>query len=151
MVLVHAHPDDETITCGGVMALAAAAGVGVTLVTCTLGEAGEGIPPSLQHLSGAALGEYRAGELEKACALLGVTDVRYLGGQGRWHDSGMVATHGIFAAAPSDLASGAFSRRDAVDEQVAQLIAVLREVRPQVVVSYDATGGYGHPDHVRAH
>jgi N-acetyl-1-D-myo-inositol-2-amino-2-deoxy-alpha-D-glucopyranoside deacetylase len=151
MVLVHAHPDDETITCGGVMALAAAAGVGVTLVTCTLGEAGEVIPPELQHLSGHALGEHRADELAKACAVLGVTDHRYLGGQGRWHDSGMVVTHGIFAAPPDALGPDAFSRRDVVDEQVAQLTEVLREVRPQVVISYDATGGYGHPDHLRAH
>ena len=153
MVLVHAHPDDETITCGGVMSLAAAAGVGVTLVTCTLGERGEVIPRELAHLEGTdALAAHREGELAAACAALGVADHRLLGGRGRWHDSGMVATgEGIRAAAPADLEPGAFSHPEAVDEQVAQLVAVLEEVRPQVVVSYDARGGYGHPDHVRAH
>ena len=153
MVLVHAHPDDESITCGGVMFLAASAGVGVTLVTCTLGERGEVIPRELAHLEGTdALAEHRAGELDRACAALGVTDHRLLGGRGRWHDSGMVATgEGIRAGAPAELGPGAFARRDAVDEQVAQLVEVLREVRPSVVISYDAAGGYGHPDHVRAH
>ncbi|MCD2194301.1 N-acetyl-1-D-myo-inositol-2-amino-2-deoxy-alpha-D-glucopyranoside deacetylase [Actinomycetospora endophytica] len=153
MVLVHAHPDDETITCGGLMARAVEAGVGVTLVTCTLGEQGEVIPPSLQALEGSPdLAAHRAGELDQACAALGVTDHRLLGGRGRWHDSGMVATgEGIRAAAPADLGEGAFSRRADVDLQVAQLVEILTEVEPDVVVSYDATGGYGHPDHVRAH
>lgn len=153
MVLVHAHPDDETITCGGLMARAVEAGVGVTLVTCTLGELGEVIPPELKSLEGAAeLAGHRAGELERACAALGVTDHRLLGGRGRWHDSGMVATgDGIRAAAPAGLGEGAFSRRADVDLQVAQLVEVLTEVEPDVVVSYDAAGGYGHPDHVRAH
>ena len=153
MVLVHAHPDDETITCGGLMARAVEAGVGVTLVTCTLGELGEVIPPELKSLEGAPqLADHRAGELERACAALGVTDHRLLGGRGRWHDSGMVATgEGIRAAAPADLGEGAFSRRADVDLQVAQLVEVLTEVGPDVVVSYDASGGYGHPDHIRAH
>jgi len=153
MVLVHAHPDDETITCGGLMARAVEAGVEVTLVTCTLGELGEVIPPELKNLEGAPeLAEHRAGELARACAALGVTDHRLLGGPGRWHDSGMVATgRGIRAAAPADLAEGAFSRRADVDLQVAALAEVLGEVGPDVVVSYDAAGGYGHPDHVRAH
>jgi N-acetyl-1-D-myo-inositol-2-amino-2-deoxy-alpha-D-glucopyranoside deacetylase len=153
MVLVHAHPDDETISSGGLMARAAEAGVGVTLVTCTLGELGEVIPPELSALEGAPeLADHRAGELEKACAALGVTDHRLLGGRGRWHDSGMVATgEGIRAAAPADLGEGAFSRRADVDLQVAQLVEVLTEVEPDVVVSYDASGGYGHPDHIRAH
>jgi N-acetyl-1-D-myo-inositol-2-amino-2-deoxy-alpha-D-glucopyranoside deacetylase len=153
MVLVHAHPDDETITCGGLMARAVEAGVGVTLVTCTLGELGEVIPPELKSLEGApGLADHRAGELDRACAALGVTDHRLLGGRGRWHDSGMVATgEGIRAAAPADLGDGAFSRRADVDLQVAQLVDVLTEVEPDLVVSYDAAGGYGHPDHVRAH
>ena len=155
MVLVHAHPDDETITCGGLMARAVAAGVGLTLVTCTLGELGEVIPPELKSLEGAPeLAEHRADELDRACAALGVTDHRLLGGRGRWHDSGMVATgEGIRAAAPADLGEGAFSRRADVDLQVAQLVEVLTELEPgpDVVVSYDAGGGYGHPDHVRAH
>lgn len=154
IVLVHAHPDDETITCGGVMALAAAAGVGVTLVTCTGGELGEVIPSELAHLEGdgPGLSAVRDRELAAACAALGVTDRRYLGGPGAWHDSGMVASEGsILAAAPETLGPGAFAREDARPTQVAQLVDVLREVEPQIVISYDADGGYGHPDHVRAH
>jgi N-acetyl-1-D-myo-inositol-2-amino-2-deoxy-alpha-D-glucopyranoside deacetylase len=153
MVLVHAHPDDETITCGGLMARAVEAGVGVTLVTCTLGELGEVIPDEHKALEGSPeLAGHRSGELDAACAALGVTDHRLLGGRGRWHDSGMVATgEGIRASAPDDLADGAFARKADVDLQVAALVEVLREVDPDVVVSYDAAGGYGHPDHVRAH
>ncbi len=153
LVLVHAHPDDETITSAGLMARAVEAGVGVTLVTCTLGELGEVIPPELKALEGSPeLADHRAGELDRACAALGVSDHRLLGGRGRWHDSGMVATgEGIRAAAPEDLGEGAFSRRADVDLQVAQLVEILTEVEPDVVVSYDAAGGYGHPDHVRAH
>ena len=153
MVLVHAHPDDETITCGGLMARAVDAGWDVTLVTCCLGELGEVIPPELRHLEGTEeLAPHRAEELAKACAALGVTDHRLLGGMGRWRDSGMVATgEGIRAAAPDDLAEGAFANRADVDLQVHQLTGILEEVAPDVVISYDAGGGYGHPDHVRAH
>ncbi|GAA4863227.1 N-acetyl-1-D-myo-inositol-2-amino-2-deoxy-alpha-D -glucopyranoside deacetylase [Actinomycetospora straminea] len=152
LLLVHAHPDDETITCGGVMALATAAGVPVTLVTCNRGEQGEVIPPELAHLTGPALGEHREGELAKACAALGVTDHRWLAGAGTWQDSGMERVgEGILAAAPSVIAPGSFAGPDGFDAQVASLVEVLREVRPQVVVTYDAHGGYGHPDHVRAH
>lgn len=154
MVLVHAHPDDETITCGGVMALATATGVKVTLITCTLGELGEVIPSELAHLEGnhLELADHRANELASACGALGVTDHRLLGGRSRWKDSGMVATgEGVRATAPADLGPGAFARPDAAEEQVDQLAEVLRETCPQVVVSYDASGGYGHPDHVRAH
>lgn len=152
LLLVHAHPDDETITCGGVMARAAAGGVPVTLVTCTRGERGEVIPPALRHLTGDALGEYREGELARACAALGVTDHRWLGGVGRWHDSGMVlAGEGIRAAAPAALDDGAFAAADGFRAQVEALVGVLREVGPRVVLTYDERGGYGHPDHVRAH
>ena len=153
LVLVHAHPDDETITCGGLMARAVDAGWDVTLVTCSLGELGEVIPPELKHLEGSdELAAHRAEELAKACAALGVTDHRLLGGTGRWRDSGMVATgEGIRAAAPDDLAEGAFANRADVDLQVHQLTELLEEVVPDVVISYDAGGGYGHPDHVRAH
>ncbi len=152
LLLVHAHPDDETITCGGVMARAVAAGVPTTLVTCTRGERGEVIPPGLQHLSGDALGEYREGELARACAALGVTDHRWLGGAGTWHDSGMVlAGEGIRAAAPETIEPGAFAAPAGLDAQVEALVAVLREIAPRVVLTYDERGGYGHPDHVRAH
>jgi N-acetyl-1-D-myo-inositol-2-amino-2-deoxy-alpha-D-glucopyranoside deacetylase len=146
LLLVHAHPDDESIGTGATMAKYAAEGAGVTLVTCTLGELGEIIPPKLKHLAAAAdggLGEYRIGELAAACAALGVTDHRFLGGPGRWRDSGMMGE-------PSNEAPGCFWRAD-VDEAAGELLSVIREVRPQVLVSYDDNGFYGHPDHIQAH
>jgi N-acetyl-1-D-myo-inositol-2-amino-2-deoxy-alpha-D-glucopyranoside deacetylase len=153
---VHAHPDDETLATGGTIArYAAEPDTAVTLVTCTLGEQGEVIPDELAELApdrGDQLGGYRAGELAAACAALGVRDHRYLGGIGRWRDSGMaLAGHGVRAAMPERLHPRALARPDAFDEQVDQLVAVLEDVRPQVVVTYAADGGYGHPDHVRAH
>jgi N-acetyl-1-D-myo-inositol-2-amino-2-deoxy-alpha-D-glucopyranoside deacetylase len=153
---VHAHPDDETLSTGGTIArYTAEPDTAVTLVTCTLGEQGEVIPADLAELAperGDQLGGYRAGELAAACAALGVRDHRYLGGIGRWRDSGMaLAGHGVRAAMPERLHPRALARPDSFDEQVAQLVAVLEEVRPQVVVTYGADGGYGHPDHVRAH
>ncbi|MDD7937748.1 N-acetyl-1-D-myo-inositol-2-amino-2-deoxy-alpha-D-glucopyranoside deacetylase [Actinomycetospora lutea] len=152
LLLVHAHPDDETITCGGVMARAVAAGIPVTLVTCNRGEEGEVIPPGLRHLTGDALGEYREGELRRACAALGVTDRRWLAGTGTWRDSGMVRVgEGILAAAPASIDPDALAAPDGFEAQVKALVDILREVEPRVVVTYDAHGGYGHPDHVRAH
>jgi N-acetyl-1-D-myo-inositol-2-amino-2-deoxy-alpha-D-glucopyranoside deacetylase len=146
LLLVHAHPDDESLWTGGTIARYAAAGVHVTLVTCTLGEEGEIIPESLRELAADRadqLGGYRIGELRSACAALGVSDHRWLGGAGRWRDSGMVDT--AANANPRAFAAGD------LDEQVATLAAVLDEVRPQVVVTYGPDGGYGHPDHIRAH
>jgi N-acetyl-1-D-myo-inositol-2-amino-2-deoxy-alpha-D-glucopyranoside deacetylase len=153
---VHAHPDDETLSTGGTIArYAAEPDTAVTLVTCTLGEQGEVIPAELAELApdrGDQLGGYRAGELAAACAALGVRDHRYLGGIGRWRDSGMaLAGHGVRAAMPERLHPRALARPEAFDEQVDELVAVLEEVRPQVVVTYGPDGGYGHPDHVRAH
>ncbi|WP_414637535.1 N-acetyl-1-D-myo-inositol-2-amino-2-deoxy-alpha-D-glucopyranoside deacetylase [Amycolatopsis sp.] len=146
MLLVHAHPDDESITTGGIMARYAAAGAEVVLVTCTLGEEGEIIPPELAQLGSWAadqLGGYRAGELAVACRALGVTGHRFLGGIGRWRDSGMAGTPA--AAHPRAFAGGP------LEEQTAQLREILDEIRPDVVVTYNAFGGYGHPDHIRAH
>lgn len=146
LLLVHAHPDDESINNGATMARYAAEGAHVTLVTCTLGEEGEVIPPALAHLAADrddALGPHRAGELAAAMRELGVTDHRFLGGAGRFRDSGMTGTEqnerpGAFWAAP-------------VDEAAAPLVEVIREVRPQVLVTYDPDGGYGHPDHIQTH
>jgi N-acetyl-1-D-myo-inositol-2-amino-2-deoxy-alpha-D-glucopyranoside deacetylase len=146
MLLVHAHPDDESIGTGATMAKYAAEGAQVTLVTCTLGELGEVIPPDLAHLAWDAdggLGQHRIGELAAACAALGVTDHRFLGGAGRWRDSGMMGT------ASNDW-PGCFWRAD-VDEAARALLAVITDVRPQVLVTYDANGFYGHPDHIQAH
>lgn len=143
LLLVHAHPDDESINNGATMARYAAEGARVTLVTCTLGERGEVIPPELRHLSGAALGEYRLRELTDAMAALGVGDFRLLGGVGRYGDSGMM---GI-----ADNDDPACFWQANVDEAAAALAEVILEVRPHVVVAYDDNGGYGHPDHIQAH
>ena len=145
-MLVHAHPDDESIGTGATMARYAAQGTQVTLVTCTLGELGEIIPPDLADLAWDRenkLGQYRIGELAAACAALGVTDHRFLGGAGRWHDSGMMGE-------PSNDWDGAFWRAD-VDEAAGELLEIIRQVRPQVLVTYDSNGFYGHPDHIQAH
>ncbi|GAA3385929.1 N-acetyl-1-D-myo-inositol-2-amino-2-deoxy-alpha-D-glucopyranoside deacetylase [Cryptosporangium minutisporangium] len=146
LLLVHAHPDDETITTGATMARYAAEGAHVTLVTCTLGEEGEVLVPSLAGLASDQadqLGGYRIGELAKALDALGVTDQRFLGGTGRYRDSGMIGT-------PQNDHPRAFWRAD-VSVAAAELAAVIREVRPQVVVTYDPDGLYGHPDHIQAH
>ena len=140
---MHAHPDDESITTGATMARYAAEGARVTLVTCTLGELGEVIPPSLAYLEGTRLGEYRIGELGAACEALGVTDHRFLGGPGRWRDSGMMGL-------PDNDDPRCFWQAD-VEEAALDLVSVIREVRPQVIVTYDANGFYGHPDHIQAH
>ena len=146
IVFVHAHPDDEVINSGIVMAKYAAEGAHVTLVTCTLGEEGEVLVPGLIHLAADqddALGPHRIGELAAAMDALGVTDNRFLGGPGRYRDSGMIGT-------PPNERETCFWRAD-VDEASAHLVEVLREVRPQVLVTYDEIGGYGHPDHIQAH
>jgi N-acetyl-1-D-myo-inositol-2-amino-2-deoxy-alpha-D-glucopyranoside deacetylase len=146
ILFVHAHPDDETVSGGATMARYANTGAQVTLVTCTLGEEGEIYVPSLSMLAAAEadqLGGYRLVELERACAALGVTDHRFLGGAGRYRDSGMMGT-------PSNDHPRAFWGAD-VDEAAGHLVEVIREVRPQVVVTYDTNGAYGHPDHIQSH
>ncbi|MED7949987.1 N-acetyl-1-D-myo-inositol-2-amino-2-deoxy-alpha-D-glucopyranoside deacetylase [Streptomyces sp. BE303] len=146
LLLVHAHPDDESIGNGATMARYVAEGARVTLVTCTLGEGGEVIPPELAHLTADredTLGAHRIGELSEAMRALGVTDFRFLGGPGRYRDSGM-------SGVPDNDAPDCFWRAD-VDEAAGRLVAVVREVRPQVLVTYDEDGGYGHPDHIQTH
>jgi N-acetyl-1-D-myo-inositol-2-amino-2-deoxy-alpha-D-glucopyranoside deacetylase len=143
LLLVHAHPDDEAINNGATMARYAAEGAHVTLVTCTLGEHGEVIPPGLAHLTGGALGGHRLTELGTAMRALGVHDFRSLGGPGRYQDSGMMGL-------PENDAPSSFWQAD-VDDAAADLVRVIREVCPQVLVTYDPDGGYGHPDHIQAH
>jgi N-acetyl-1-D-myo-inositol-2-amino-2-deoxy-alpha-D-glucopyranoside deacetylase len=146
LLLVHAHPDDETINNGATMARYVAEGAAVTLLTCTLGEEGEVLVPELAQLEAAQadqLGGYRISELAAAMAALGVTDWRFLGGAGRYRDSGMMDT-------PANDKPRAFWRAD-LAEAVAHAVAVVREVRPHVLVTYDEIGGYGHPDHIQAH
>ncbi|MFD3487358.1 N-acetyl-1-D-myo-inositol-2-amino-2-deoxy-alpha-D-glucopyranoside deacetylase [Streptomyces sp. NPDC058665] len=151
LLLVHAHPDDESINNGATMARYAAEGAQVTLVTCTLGEEGEVIPPSLAHLAPGGgpegafspLGAHREGELAAAMKELGVADHRLLGGRGRYKDSGMMGL-------PQNDREDAFWGAD-VDGAAADLVRVIRSVQPQVLVTYDPQGGYGHPDHIQAH
>jgi N-acetyl-1-D-myo-inositol-2-amino-2-deoxy-alpha-D-glucopyranoside deacetylase len=146
LLLVHAHPDDETIGTGATMAKYAAQHALVTLVTCTLGEEGEVLVPELEHLAADredGLGQHRIGELAAACEALGVRDHRFLGGPGRWRDSGMMDT-------PANARPDTFWQAP-FDEAVRELVAVVREIRPQVVITYDDNGGYGHPDHIQAH
>jgi N-acetyl-1-D-myo-inositol-2-amino-2-deoxy-alpha-D-glucopyranoside deacetylase len=146
LLFVHAHPDDEVINSGIVMAKYAAEGAHVTLVTCTLGEEGEILVPDLAHLAPErddALGPHRISELAAAMDALGVPDNRFLGGPGRYRDSGMMGV-------AQNERENCFWRAE-LDEAASHLVEVLREVRPQVLVTYDENGGYGHPDHIQAH
>ncbi|WP_082105795.1 N-acetyl-1-D-myo-inositol-2-amino-2-deoxy-alpha-D-glucopyranoside deacetylase [Mycobacterium sp. UM_Kg27] len=145
LLFVHAHPDDETLTTGATIAHYAARGADVRVVTCTLGEEGEVIGDRWAHLTvdGAdQLGGYRIGELTAALRALGVGPPAFLGGAGRWRDSGMTGT-------PARRQQRFIDADDA--DTVAALAAIVRTLRPHVVVSYDPNGGYGHPDHVHAH
>lgn len=153
LLLVHAHPDDETLDNGATMAAVTAAGGHVTLVTCTLGEEGEVIGDGHADLVSEQrdeLGAHRLRELAAAMAALGVEDHRMLGGVGRYRDTGMVVLAGGRAAVPPDVRPGCFAAAD-LDEAAGLLADVVREVRPHVVVTYEPGGGYGHPDHVMAH
>jgi N-acetyl-1-D-myo-inositol-2-amino-2-deoxy-alpha-D-glucopyranoside deacetylase len=153
LLLVHAHPDDESIATGATMAKYAAEGAGVTLVTCTGGERGEILVPELTHLAHDQedkLAEHRRGELADAMKALGVTDHRFLGGFGRYSDSGMVWHEDGHAIAGDDRPDNAFWDAD-LAEAATLLVEVIREMRPQVMVTYDEFGHYGHPDHIQAH
>jgi N-acetyl-1-D-myo-inositol-2-amino-2-deoxy-alpha-D-glucopyranoside deacetylase len=153
LLLVHAHPDDESISQGATMAKYAAEGSGVTLVTCTAGELGEVLVPELEHLAAdrdGGLGEHRRTELAAAMKELGVTDHRFLGGFGRYRDSGMKWHQDGHAVAMDETDDAAFANAD-LTEAATHLVEVIREVRPQVMVTYDEFGGYGHPDHIQAH
>ncbi|QDW63940.1 PIG-L family deacetylase [Oerskovia sp. KBS0722] len=168
LLAVHAHPDDETLATGALLATWAASGEPVTLVTCTRGEQGEVIGTELAHLEGdgPALAAHREGELAEALSSLGVSDHVFLdqvepdegiedvGSRApvAFRDSGMAwAAPGIArAAAEADLPDGALVGVP-LDEAAHRLARVLRERRPRVVVTYEPSGGYGHPDHVRAH
>src|SRR3712207_5806324 len=135
LLLVHAHPDDESIGQGATMAKYVAEGRGVTLVTCTAGEMGEVLVPELEHLAAdrdGGLGEHRRGELEAAMKELGVTDHRFLGGFGRYHDSGMAWHEDGHAVIGEDVPENAFWLAD-LTEAADHLVEIIREVRPQVL------------------
>jgi N-acetyl-1-D-myo-inositol-2-amino-2-deoxy-alpha-D-glucopyranoside deacetylase len=145
LLFVHAHPDDETLTTGGTIARYVAGGADVHVVTCTLGEEGEVIGDLYSQLAvdnADQLGGYRISELTAALNALGVKKPNFLGGPGHWRDSGMAGTEPRGHRRFMDADMG---------EAVVALVAIIRELRPHVVITYDPNGGYGHPDHIQAH
>ena len=147
ILLVHAHPDDETINNGATMAKYAALGAQVTLITCTRGEEGEVLVPELAHIAASdrdELGAHREVELANAMKALGVTDFRFLGAPDiSYRDSGMMDT-------PPNNRPDVFWQAD-LHEASKQLVEIIEEIKPHVLITYDEIGGYGHPDHIQAH
>lgn len=144
VVAVHAHPDDEAITTGGAIADLAARGADVLVVTCTLGEEGEVIGEPYQHLvvdEADQLGGFRIQELQRSLAALGARG-QFLGGAGCYRDSGM-------AGSPASRNPRAFVNSG--EGAVEKLAAIFAQERPHLVLTYGPDGGYGHPDHIRAH
>jgi LmbE family N-acetylglucosaminyl deacetylase len=137
LLAIFAHPDDETFGVGATMARYAAKGVPVTMVCATRGEVGEIAPGT--GATPENLGRFREQELRDSMAILGVHDVRFLG----FRDSGMLGTE-------DNEDPRAFAKAHA-DGVVHQLVKLIREIRPAVVVTWDKSGGYGHPDHVATH
>jgi len=140
LMTVHAHPDDETIGTGGTMARAVVEGRRVVLVTCTRGEMGEIVMPDMDTPDNhRRLGEIRAGELERAMGILGVTEWENLG----YHDSDMMGR-------PGNHDPRSFWKAD-LDEAAGRLVWLIRRYQPDVMTTYNSFGGYGHPDHIRVH
>ena len=137
LLAVHAHPDDECIGTGGILARYSAEGVRTILLTCTDGAVGEISDPNLATPEN--LAEVRAGELDEAVRILGVSRLVKLG----YRDSGMAGT--------DDNQNPASFLQSSFDEAVERVVKVIREEHPDVVVTYDENGGYGHPDHIRSH
>ncbi len=137
LLAIYAHPDDESFGSGGMLAHYAAQGARVGLVTATRGEIGEIADSGLATSDN--LGDVREKELRNAADALGVTDLEILG----YRDSGMAGT--------SDNAHpNAYTNADS-QEVVGKLVGIIRRLRPQVIVTFDPNGGYGHPDHIAAH
>lgn len=150
VVAVHAHPDDESIWTGLLLAQLARRGARTHVVTCTMGEQGEviGDYQALVEEHTGLLGGYRIAELERALEALGAQpQPDFLGGVGRWKDSGMAGSDSIQRA-------GAFANPEdgeALHHQVEHLTTALQRIQPDIVLTYAPDGGYGHPDHIRAH
>ncbi|MCW2943842.1 MAG: hypothetical protein JWR24_559 [Actinoallomurus sp.] len=142
LMAVHAHPDDEVLGTGGVFARYAEEGIRTVLVTCTNGEQGDGpdgVKPGEHGHDETAVSSRRLAELRDSVAHLGIDHVELLG----YRDSGMA---GWDANGNPDVFSNV-----PVDQASARLVALMERYRPQVVVTYDENGGYGHPDHIQAH
>ena len=139
LLIVHAHPDDESISTGGILAKYSADGVRTALTYCTRGEAGDILNPEFVWPEpGMSITDIRALELEKALGVLGVQSVFFLG----YRDSGMAGT-------PENNHPEAFARADE-QEASARLVEIIRQVRPHVIVTYNEKGTYLHPDHIMA-
>jgi len=137
---VHAHADDETITMGGTLATLADLGVRTCVVCCTDGKLATIVDPDMpEETTRPRLAEIREAELRDACSILRVDEVEFL----RYGDSGMADT-------PTNQLPGAFWMTP-LHEAAGRIVAEIRRFRPQVVVTYDGNGGYGHPDHIQAH
>jgi LmbE family N-acetylglucosaminyl deacetylase len=142
LMAVHAHPDDEVLGTGGVLAAYAGQGVRTVLVTCTNGEQGDGpggVKPGEPGHDAAQVAAVRLAEVRESAELLGVSHLELLG----YRDSGMVgwaanADSGVFCNVP-------------LAESSERIAGLMRQYRPQVVVTYDENGGYGHPDHIQTH
>jgi mycothiol conjugate amidase Mca len=140
LMIVHAHPDDECIGTGGILAKYTAEGVRTVLVTCTLGEEGEIVVPEMDTPENhARLADIRREELAESVRILGITDLEIL----PYRDSGMIGTE-------SNQHPECFAQAD-LDEATERLVRLVRHYRPQVLMSYNEEGGYGHPDHINAH
>jgi len=140
VLVVHAHPDDEGIGTGGLLARYAAEGTGTVLVTATLGEEGEIHDPTLvEEEARPRLAAIREEELRRAVAILGIGQLELLG----YRDSGMIGT-------PSNDNPASFHLADP-EEALGRLVRLIRQHRPQVLVTYTEKGGYGHPDHIKCH
>ena len=142
LLAVHAHPDDETITMGGLLALCADRGISTSVICCTDGKVATIFDPEYaanEDEIRPRLKEIPEAELRRAGEILGVSEVNFL----EFGDSGMAGTE-------TNSAPGAFWRAD-FDEAVGRVVAHIRRFRPHVVVTYDGNGGYGHPDHIQAH
>jgi N-acetyl-1-D-myo-inositol-2-amino-2-deoxy-alpha-D-glucopyranoside deacetylase len=140
LMIVHAHPDDECISTGGIIPRYSAEGVRVVLVIATRGEEGEIVLPELDIPTvRAQFGRYRTAELEQSAIILGVSDLEILG----YRDSGMVDT-------PSNTHPESTNMADP-DEVAGRIVKLVRQYKPQVLISYNEVGGYGHPDHIACH
>ena len=146
LLLVHAHPDDETINNGVTMSKYVAQGCQVTLVTCMRGEEGEVLVPELAHLASShedGLGAHREIELKNAMQELGVSDFRFLGAPNKkWRDSGMMGSE------PNNRVDNFWNAN--LDEAAESFVTIILETKPHVLITYDEIGGYGHPDHIQA-
>jgi N-acetyl-1-D-myo-inositol-2-amino-2-deoxy-alpha-D-glucopyranoside deacetylase len=146
-LLVHAHPDDETINNGATMAMYAALGAKLTLITCTRGEEGEVLVEEHSHKAAVhddLLGDHRVLELADAMKELGISDFRFLGApENKYRDSGMMGTE------PNERGD-CFWQAD-FERATAQMSKIIDEVKPHILITYDEFGGYGHPDHIQAH